>query len=184
MDSISFFGKIISRLLEPLTVSPSSKDMGWVSSSLIGNNQPLESKDSEFFGITSTLRLLFQRKSTEEIEYERRRKKLEERLRDALAATGEYDISDLELSRLSDGELLNVINHLKYHYDYFDLVQDYYKLNSSSRLLTAITKRIGRLLTSTKKYLRNLKHAFKRYHSFHFKNLDDCHPLSLVNEFV
>ncbi|WP_375587010.1 hypothetical protein [Flagellimonas aurea] len=61
------------------------------------------------------------------------------------------------------------------------ILSDYQKLRNLNNRIRAIKIRIKTALNRTLKFGRNLKEVFATHHSFHFKNLDDCHINALVN---
>ncbi|WP_299222195.1 hypothetical protein [uncultured Aquimarina sp.] len=65
--------------------------------------------------------------------------------------------------------------------DLLELLEELKEVKKQYKLVQVLKKQIDFVLNGIKKRLRNLREAFTKTHSFHFKNLDDYHPLTLVN---
>ena len=63
----------------------------------------------------------------------------------------------------------------------YEFYRNVYNIRNSRIVINVLNKKVKRLRHSLVGCCRDLKEHFKKFHSFHFKNLDDYHSASLIN---
>lgn len=86
---------------------------------------------------------------------------------------------------LSENLTIHYGNNLSlFDYDLAELLEELKEIKQQYKLVHVLQKKIDFVLNKIKKRLRNLRETFTKNHSFHFKNLDDYHPVTLVNTII
>jgi hypothetical protein len=146
-------------------------------------NNKLGGNDANTY-IDNTVNFWTEKKNNENFLLEKKKKSFFERVIEVLDnISPNLVVPRDDISDYSEEDLLRLLRECKLDaYSYATLSRDISDINNSKRRIRSFENRIKCILGNIRKKLRNYKEIFRRQHSFHFKNMDDYHALTLINK--